>query len=45
MYLTAYSNDVKEVKAGFECGFVFDGFDQMQELDIVEAYIMVEVPR
>ena len=37
--------DVKEVKAGFECGLVFEGFDQMQELDIVEAYIMVEVPR
>ena len=37
--------DVKEVKAGFECGLVFDGFDQVRELDIVEAYIMVEVPR
>ena len=24
---------------------VFEGFDKMQELDIVEAYIMVEVPR
>jgi translation initiation factor IF-2 len=36
---------VKEVKAGYECGLVFEGFDKMQELDIVEAYIMVEVPR
>ena len=27
------------------CGLVFEGFDQMQELDIVESYIMVEVPR
>lgn len=43
--LKRFKDDVKEVKAGFECGFVFDGFDQMQELDIVEAYIMVEVPR
>ncbi len=43
--LKRFKDDVKEVKAGFECGFVFDNFDQMQELDIVEAYIMVEVPR
>ena len=43
--LKRFKDDVKEVKAGFECGLVFDGFDQMQELDIVEAYTMVEVPR
>ena len=38
-------DDVKEVKAGFECGLTFDGFSDIQELDMVEAYIMVEVPR
>ena len=43
--LKRFKDDVKEVKAGFECGLVFEGFDQMQELDVVEAYIMVEVPR
>ena len=43
--LKRFKDDVKEVKAGFECGLVFEGFDQMQEYDIVEAYIMVEVPR
>jgi translation initiation factor IF-2 len=43
--LKRFKDDVKEVKSGFECGLVFAGFDQMQELDIVEAYIMVEVPR
>lgn len=43
--LKRFKDDVKEVKAGFECGLVFEGFDQMQELDIVEAYVMVEVPR
>ena len=43
--LKRFKDDVKEVKAGFECGLVFEGFDQIQELDIVEAYIMVEVPR
>ena len=43
--LKRFNDDVKEVKSGFECGLVFEGFDQMQEFDIVEAYIMVEVPR
>lgn len=43
--LKRFKDDVKEVKAGYECGLVFEDFDQMQELDIVEAYIMVEVPR
>ncbi len=43
--LKRFKDDVKEVKAGYECGLVFDDYDQMQELDVVEAYIMVEVPR
>ena len=43
--LKRFKDDVKEVRAGFECGLVFEGFDSMQELDIAEAYIMVEVPR
>ena len=43
--LKRFKDDVKEVKEGFECGLVFEGFDQIQELDLVEAYIMVEVPR
>ena len=43
--LKRFKDDVKEVKTGFECGLVFEGFDQIQEFDQVEAYIMVEVPR
>lgn len=43
--LKRFKDDVKEVKEGFECGLVFEGFDQIQELDVVEAYNMVEVPR
>lgn len=43
--LKRFKDDVKEVKAGFECGLVFEDFDRMQELDQVEAYMMVEVPR
>ena len=43
--LKRFKDDVKEVKEGFECGLVFDGFDAIKEEDMVEAYIMVEVPR
>ena len=43
--LKRFKDDVKEVKEGFECGLVFDGFDQIHEGDLVEAYEMVEVPR
>ena len=43
--LKRFKDDVKEVKAGFECGLVFEGFDKMKEFDVVEAYTMVEVPR
>ncbi len=43
--LKRFKDDVKEVKEGYECGLVFDNFDQMKELDQVEAYIMAEVPR
>ena len=43
--LKRFKDDVKEVKEGFECGLVFDGFDSIHEGDMVEAYEMVEVPR
>ena len=43
--LKRFKDDAKEVKEGFECGLVFDGFDQMQVGDVVEAYVRVEVPR
>ena len=43
--LKRFKDDVKEVKEGYECGLVFEDFDQMNEGDIVEAYTMVEVPR
>ena len=43
--LKRFKDDVKEVKSGYECGLVFDGFNDIAEFDIVEAYKMVEVPR
>ncbi len=43
--LKRFKDDVKEVAAGYECGLVFNGFNDIQEEDQVECYIMVEVPR
>ena len=43
--LKRFKDDVKEVKAGYECGLVFEKFNDLQEGDQIEAYMMVEVPR
>ncbi|MDE6025366.1 MAG: translation initiation factor IF-2 [Lachnospiraceae bacterium] len=43
--LKRFKDDVKEVKTGFECGLVIEGFNDIKEEDIIEAYIMQEVPR
>ena len=43
--LKRFKDDVKEVKAGYECGLVFKDYNEVKEEDQVEAYIMVEVPR
>ena len=43
--LKRFKDDVKEVKAGYECGFVFEKFNDVKEGDQVEAYKMVEIPR
>jgi translation initiation factor IF-2 len=43
--LKRFKDDVKEVRSGYECGLVFEEFNELQEGDLVEAYTMVEVPR
>ena len=43
--LKRFKDDVKEVNAGYECGLVFEKFNDVQEDDMIEAYAMVEVPR
>ena len=43
--LRRFKDDVKEVRAGYECGFVFANFNDIKEGDLVESYKMVEVPR
>ncbi|NBI56603.1 translation initiation factor IF-2 [Lachnospiraceae bacterium] len=43
--LRRFKDDVKEVRSGYECGFVFENYNDIQEGDSVEAYKMVEVER
>lgn len=43
--LKRFKDDVKEVKAGYECGFVFENYNDIKEGDLVEAYKMVEIAR
>ena len=43
--LKRFKDDVKEGNAGYECGLVFEGFNDLKEDDMIEIYIMVEVPR
>ena len=43
--LKRFKDDAKEVKAGYECGIVLEKFNDLREGDMMEAYIMVEIPR
>ena len=43
--LKRFKDDVKEVKTGFECGIVFEKFNDVKEGDQIEAFIMQEIPR
>ena len=43
--LKRFKDDVKEVAAGYACGLVFDKFNDIKEEDLVEIYVMEEVPR
>ncbi len=43
--LKRFKDDVKEVKSGFECGIVFEKYNDLKEGDQIEAFVMEEVPR
>ena len=43
--LKRFKDDVKEVNTGYECGITIDKFNDVKENDIIEAYIMEEIPR
>lgn len=41
--LKRFKDDVKEVKAGFECGIVFEKYNDIKEGDQIEAFVMEEI--
>lgn len=43
--LKRFKDDVKEVNAGYECGLVFEKYNDLKEEDKIEVYVMEEVPR
>ena len=43
--LKRFKDDVKEVRTGYECGLVFENYNDIKEGDQVEAYKMVETER
>ena len=43
--LKRFNDDAKEVKAGYECGIVFENYNDVREDDTIEVYKMVEIPR
>ena len=43
--LKHYKEDVKDMAAGFECGMSLDGHNDIKEGDVVECFIMEEIPR
>ena len=43
--LRRFKDDVKEVKAGFECGCQIENFNDIKEYDIIEFSVMKEIPR
>ncbi|MCH9682582.1 MAG: translation initiation factor IF-2 [Deltaproteobacteria bacterium] len=42
--LRVFKDDVREVKDGFECGIVVDGFTTIQEGDVIHAFAVEEIP-
>ena len=43
--LKRFKDDAKEVKLGFECGIMIEGYNDIKVDDIIEAYEMVEIKR
>jgi len=40
-----YKDDVKSVKAGYECGLGISGFQDLKPGDTIEGYVIKEIER
>jgi translation initiation factor IF-2 len=43
--LRRFKDDVREVATGFECGIGIDGYNDLKEGDLIEAFVIREVAR
>ena len=43
--LQRFKDAVKEVKDGYECGVTLENYSDIKEGDIIECFIMEEIPR
>jgi len=43
--LKRFKDDVREVTSGYECGILLESYNDLQEGDIIEAYVMEQVAR
>jgi translation initiation factor IF-2 len=43
--LRRFKDDVKEVKAGYECGIKVEDFDDVKPDDTIEAYEIIKIAR
>ncbi|MBV9455727.1 MAG: translation initiation factor IF-2, partial [Rubrobacter sp.] len=43
--LKRFKDDVRSVRAGFECGVGVENFNDVKEGDVLEFFEVVEVPR
>ena len=43
--LKRIKDDVREVSSGYECGIGLDGYDDIKEGDVIEAYLVEEIAR
>ena len=42
--LKRFKDDAKEVAQGYECGIGIENYNDIKEMDVIEAYKMKEVP-
>ena len=43
--LRRFKDDVREVATGYECGIGIDGYQDVKEGDVIQAFEIQEVPR
>jgi translation initiation factor IF-2 len=43
--LRRFKDDVREVRAGYECGILIENYNDVKVGDIIEAYVMEKVKR